>query len=127
NSFDELNTDLLNEKKWIKLKIENNYRSSEKFKKYKAEIHSINSIPVSKTNLLLYWKKENTPLHANDEVWIYTKISETEPPKNPHQFDYEKYLSRQQIHYVAYSDSVYHLENQGNTWRNQAAKFKSEI
>lgn len=127
NSFDELNSNLLNEKNWVKLKIENTYRSSEKFKKYKAEIHSIDSIAVPKTNLLLYWKKENPPLHADDEIWVYTKINETEPPKNPHQFDYRKYLSRQQIHYVTFSDSVYFLENPGNTWRNKATKFKSEI
>lgn len=127
NSHEKLNTDFLNEKKWVKLKIENTYRSSEKFRKYKAEVHSIDSISTSERKLLLYWKKENPPLHANDEIWIYAKISETEPPKNPHQFDYKKYLNRQQIHYISYSDSIYFLENQGNTWSNKAAKFKSEI
>lgn len=127
NSKEELNQNLLNEKKWVKLKIENTYRSSEKYRKYKAEILSIDSTPTSKTNLLLYWKKQNQQLHANDEVWIYAKIQETEPPRNPHQFDYKKYLSRQQIHYTSFSDSIYFVEHLGNTWSNKAAKFKSEI
>lgn len=127
NSKEELNSYLLNEKKWVKLKIENTYRSSEKYRKYKVEILSIDSISTEKTNLLLYWKKENQQLHANDEVWIYAKVQETEPPRNPHQFDYRKYLRRQQIHYTTFSDSVYFIENSGNTWSNKADKFKSEI
>ncbi|SMC71914.1 ComEC/Rec2 family competence protein [Moheibacter sediminis] len=127
NSKEELNSDLLNEKKWVKLKIENTYRSSEKYRKYKAEIIFADSISTQKTHLLLYWKKENQQLHANDKVWVYTKIHQTEPPKNPHQFDYQKYLSRQQIHYTSFSGSVYYIELVGNSWNNKAAKFKSEI
>lgn len=127
NYFEELNQNLLNEKKWIKLKIENTYRSSEKYRKYKAEIISIDSALTPKVNLLLYWKKENQQLHANDNVWIYGKIQKNEPPRNPHQFDYRKYLSQQQTHYTSFSDSIYHIEILGNTWSNKAAKFKSEI
>lgn len=127
NSHKELDQNLLNEKKWIKLKIENIYRSSEKYRKYKAGIICADSIPVSKAHLLLYWKKENEQLHADDEVWVYTKIQQTEPPKNPYQFDYKKYLSRQQVHYTSFSDSVYFIENQGNTRSNKVAKFKSDM
>lgn len=127
NSKEDLQESFLNEKKWVKLKIDNPYRSSEKYRKYKAEILAIDSASIQKTNLLLYWKKNNPQLHPNDEIWIYTKIKVCEAPKNPHQFDYKKYLSHQQIHYTTFSDSVFVIENFGNNWQNKSAKFKSEI
>src|SRR5690606_27665139 len=34
NSKEDLNQNLLNDKNWVKLKIENQYKSSEKFRKY---------------------------------------------------------------------------------------------
>lgn len=127
NSKQGLPENLLNEKKWVKLKIENSYRSSEKFKKYKAEILSVDSVTIWNSNLLLYWKKENPVLHPNDELWVYAKIQRAEPPKNPHQFDYKKYLNRQQIQYVSFSDSIFTIERFGNKWFNKASKFKTEI
>lgn len=113
-------------KEWVKLKIENPHRSSEKFRKYKAAILSRDSVSQVKTFALLYWDKENPPLNADDELWVYTKIRETESPKNPYQFDYKKYLSRQQIRYVLYTDSVYLIEKQGRNMYHHFTKFKSE-
>lgn len=126
-SLQGLSSPFLAEKEWTKLKIENTYRSSEKFRKYKAEILAIDSAAVRQSYLLLYWKKENPALHYNDEIWVYGKIRPTDPPKNPYQFDYKNYLSRQQIHYVLYSDSIFKIEKTGKSLYNHFAKFKSEI
>ena len=127
HSAKDLDPRFLAEKAWVKLKIEKPYRSSEKFRKYKAEMLAIDSFASDKNFVLLYWKKENQTLHAEDEIWVHTKIRKTEPPQNPHQFNYKKYLDRQQIHYVLYSDSVFVVEKQGNNIYNHVGKFKSDI
>lgn len=126
NFHNEINPNLLNEKKWIKVKVENTYRSSEKFRKYKTQVVSIDSFSLQRTHLLLYWRKHNPQLHPGDVVWINSEIRNTEPPKNPHQFNYKKYLSRLGIHYTTFAGDEFLIEENTSNWNKNVSEFKSE-
>ncbi len=107
NSFQTLSASQLNSEVFVKLEINEIYKPSVKFRKYKARILQIDSTR-NENHVLLYWKRENAELFPQDEVWLKAKIIPTPKPLNPHQFDYAKWLRRQNIHYTVFSDTVYY-------------------
>lgn len=109
----------------LKIEIEESYKSSEKFRKYKAKIVQIDKIPTS-NHVLLYWRKENAELYPQDEVWLHAKIIPTQKPMNPHQFDYAKWLKRQKIHYTLFSDTIYQKTKSGNSIAFKTSHYKRE-
>src|SRR5690606_24370926 len=111
----------------LQLKIKEIYKPSDKFYKYKAEIQSVDSVSVSNSNCLLYWKKEFRKLLPGDELWTQSKITKTQKPLNPHQFDYAEYLKRQGISYVIFADSVHIVSRNESSFHLVTAKFKREI
>lgn len=108
NSYQPLSETQIDNEVLVQLEIEDIYKPSAKFRKYKAEIIQIDS-SRNENHVLLYWKRENPELFPKDKVWLRTKIYPTSKPLNPHQFDYAKWLRRQNIHYTVFSDTVYHL------------------
>lgn len=60
-------------------------------------------------------------LRYGDRLWIRAAIRPTEPPKNPHVFDYRLYLHYQNIHYQAFvKDSAFGVLSGGHghgLWR----------
>jgi competence protein ComEC len=48
--------------------------------------------------------KEGT-IHYGDRITAHLRINPTDPPKNPHAFDYQRYLHFQNIHYQAFAKS----------------------
>ncbi|MFN0213372.1 MAG: ComEC/Rec2 family competence protein [Saprospiraceae bacterium] len=70
-------------------------------------------------NLMLFLDigSPNDSIRYGDRLGIQAKISPTEPPKNPHAFDYARYLHFQNIHYQAFvkPDSLTILSS-GNGW-----------
>ena len=127
NEYTPLNESLIGKEVLIKLKIEETYRSSEKYKKYKAKILQIDSFPSTKTNVLLYLKKENNDVYTNDELWILSKIYPTQKSLNPHQFDYSDYLKRQKIYYTLFSDSILLKEKSGQGFLYFCSQLKKSI
>lgn len=107
----------------VKLQIEEIYRPSAKFRKYKAKILQIDSL-ISNNYVLLYWRKENQELYPNDEIWLPAEILPTQKPLNPHQFDYSKWLRRQKIHYTIFSDTVYEKIKSGNSIAFKTSVYK---
>jgi len=122
-----LHPHFLNGNHLIKLKIDDTYKPSEKFKKFKAEIVSVDTVSVSENYALLYWKKQNPDLFPGDEIRVYSNLNLTQKTLNPYQFDYAKYLKRQGIGYVIFTDSVYYKEKTGKSFFHQTAEFKREI
>jgi competence protein ComEC len=59
--------------------------------------------------VLMYFEKDSTALQLEygDLLMIQTRISPTEPPGNPHQFNYKKFLANSGVYHQAYvrSDS----------------------
>ncbi len=125
NSYQPISASQLNSEVFVQLEIEEIYKPSVKFRKYKAKILQIDSTR-NKNHVLLYWKRENAELFPKDEVWIRAKISPTQKPLNPHQFDYAQWLRRQNIRYIIFSDTVYHQPIY-NTSYFQFSKYKRKV
>ena len=123
NSFHPIPHYQIEKESWIKLEIKETYKPSAKFRKYKARILQIDST-YSENYALLYWKRENQELFSQDEIWINTKIIQNKKPLNPHQFDYSKWLGRQNIHYTIFSDTVYWKEKTGNSIASKTSQYK---
>lgn len=62
------------------------------------------SLRACSGNVLLFL--EPTPdaerLRYGDRLWVQATIRPTEPPKNPHALDYQRYLHFQNLHYQAF-------------------------
>ena len=70
---------------------------------------------------IIYLQKsdESRQLQYGDQLYVFARFNEVEPPKNPHQFDYGKYLRRQNIYHQAYfPQSDWHF-----TGKNEASPF----
>lgn len=95
--------------------------------KLPVRVEAIGASPDSLTaatgNLLLFLDitPETQALRYGDRVGIRATVRPTEPPKNPHVFDYGRYLHFQGIHFQAFvkSDSIVALSSgHGNVvWR----------
>ena len=125
NSYEPIPSQKLGKDSNLKLKIEEIYRPSAKFRKYKARILQIDSLRAN-NYILLYWRKENQELYPNDEIQIQAEILPTQKPLNPHQFDYSKWLRRQKIHYTIFSDTVYEKIKSGNSIAFKTSVYKRE-
>ena len=55
-------------------------------------------------SILLYFEKDSASctLKYGDLVYFSTRVNPTEPPPNPHQFNYKKYLAHSGIYHQAY-------------------------
>ena len=125
NVFQPISQNQLEKEVFVKLHIQDIYKPSQKFRKYKAQILQIDTSSHS-NSALLYWKRENEELFPSDEIWLRTKIFPTQKPLNPHQFDYAKWLNRQNIRYVIFSDTVFQ-KSYGKPSFFQFAKYKRKI
>lgn len=111
----------------LKLKIIKDFRSSENFYKYKAEIISIDTSNFSNSYVLLYVKKNNVKLFNDDEIWIKSTLLNNQKPLNFHQFDYSKYLERKKIHYSTFVDTIHYRKINKNSINYFTSKFKDKI
>lgn len=70
------------------LKIIYNSNSTDKYTNYIAK-------DIETTDLiLLHLKPQQQILYPSDEIIIYGQKTKIQPPLNPYQFDYERYLNR---------------------------------
>lgn len=66
--------------------------------KYLFEISSVNKKPASGTLLVTLPKDSTgTKLHIGDALFIYSDVQEVAPPASPYQFDYRRYMARQNV------------------------------
>ncbi|WP_128331852.1 ComEC/Rec2 family competence protein [Apibacter sp. HY039] len=82
--------------------VEEQNNSSEKFRKYTAEVQSISSnnkkiVTEGKVLLLLDKALYKSVLTLGDEYVLTAKLKDPQGSLNPHQFDYKKYLERNYI------------------------------
>jgi len=59
--------------------------------------------------VVLYFQKDSTlrNCRVGDKFMVNTKLSFIEPPKNPYQFNYEKFMKRKGIFLTGYVGSIY--------------------
>jgi len=104
---------------WVKIEEQKN--SNDKNRKYYAEIESVSHenrlIQTSgKALLLLDKRKFDSVLILGNRYQMLAKIREISPPKNPHQFDYQKFLNRQGIRRTATVEKILSQEAHSSLW-----------
>lgn len=127
NQYTPIPESMLNQPHKLLVEIKENYRSSAKFKKYKVQLLQIDTIQIPKTYVLLYWDKSFENLFYGEQIWIEASIRPNEKPKNQHQFDYRKYLARQQIHYTIYTKENYLSKITSNHILRKTTQYKAQI
>jgi competence protein ComEC len=62
---------------------------------------------VAQGKIIAYFKKHNSAgkIKAGQTLSLQTQLVEIEPPRNPGEFDYKRYLYNRQIYHVAFVDS----------------------
>ncbi len=74
-----------------------------KYNKYFISVSNFND-SVADGKLLLYVPKANLkPLHAGDEIWLNASVYPVPKAFNPYQFDYSKYLEKQNVFHQIYT------------------------
>ncbi len=101
------------------------YEAPSKGAKMKIPVHveamgsSPDSLQVAVGNVMLFLELSTfaDSIQYGDRLGFQATVRSTEPPKNPHAFDYKRYLHFQNIHHQAFvkTDSLLRL-SEGNGW-----------
>lgn len=116
------------ESQLLQLKLIDIYKPSEKYAKYKTKV--IKSIDPSLigNNLLLYVKKSQPILHAQDHIITSAKLYEIPSAKNPHAFDYKRFMGFKGLHLQAFCDTIFRTEHPTQfSFSHLVSKFKQTI
>lgn len=96
-----------NQKYWVSGKVIN-LPTTKNTTKIELEIQKIgtavDSLETATGKLLCYLEADtfSKSLTYGDNILFQTFVNATEPPKNPHQFDYKQFLKYKKIHFQAY-------------------------
>lgn len=94
-SFEESNS--------IRAIVTTTLKPNEKYHKYFISLSHFND-SVASGKLLLYVPKSNIEtLHSGDEIWLNSTIYPIPKAFNPYQFDYSKYLEKQNVFHQIYT------------------------
>ena len=134
-SFEDYNRNVLLEispveNSIIKVDINKVLKSTDKYFKYKTKITEVSVAEDSilrNQNLLLYIPKRFQENFVGQELWLRGNISAIEIPKNPHQFDYKKYMLWDRVGVQMFSDSVLMIGNPKNSLNYELSVFKSNL
>ena len=95
NSFEESNS--------ITAIVTTTLKSNDKYHKYFISLSHFND-SIASGKLLLYVPKSNIEtLHSGDEIWLNSTIYPIPKAFNPYQFDYSKYLEKQNVFHQIYA------------------------
>ena len=127
-NYESLNMEKITEKQiWI-AEIKELPREREKSFKVIAKLYAVNDSSYWITKkVLLYFQKDSTiqKWKVGDKVMINTKLSFLEPPRNPYQFNYEKFMKRKGIRLTGYIGNQHwtYLEGEKNISIKRYASF----
>lgn len=94
-SFEESNS--------IRAIVTTTLKPNEKYYKYFISLSHFND-SIASGKLLLYVPKSNIEtLHSGDEIWLNSTIYPIPKAFNPYQFDYSKYLEKQNVFHQIYT------------------------
>lgn len=92
--FEELNS--------IRAIVTTSLKTNFKYNKYFIEIQTFNDT-IASGKMLLYVSKSNKKLSAGEEIYLNAAIYPIPKAFNPYQFDYAKYLEKQDIKHQIYA------------------------
>jgi competence protein ComEC len=94
-SFEESNS--------IRAIVTTTLKPNEKYNKYFISLSRFND-SIASGKLLLYVPKANLEtLHSGDEIWLNASVYPVPKAFNPYQFDYSKYLEKQNVFHQIYT------------------------
>lgn len=95
-SFEETNS--------IRAIITTTLKPNEKYNKYFVTLSHFND-SIASGKILLYVPKTNhETLHSGDEIWLNNAVYPIPKAFNPYQFDYSKYLEKQNVFHQIYTN-----------------------
>lgn len=103
------------------LVLDNKYKSTSKYYKYKAK--NLTNDRVG----LVHIPIDSINYYPQDTLIIYGKTYPLTSVKNPYQFDYAAYLRRQNIDHTIYVNHVLKHKSNHNSWKKFTVKSKDEI
>ena len=97
--------------------------------KYITSVESINGTKVSGKILMNVRKDSVLKLEVDNRIYVSSKLIEPSLPKNPFQFDYQKYLKKQNINHQVYTSfgGLLKLENRNFSFQGLAYNFRGSI
>jgi competence protein ComEC len=94
-SFEETNS--------IRAIVTTTLKPNEKYNKYFITLSHFNDSIASGKILLYVPKASNETLHSGDEIWLNNAVYPIPKAFNPYQFDYSKYLKKQNVFHQIYT------------------------
>ncbi|MCW1148090.1 ComEC/Rec2 family competence protein [Flavobacterium lacisediminis] len=94
-SFEETNS--------IRAIVSTTLKPNEKYNKYFITLSHFNDTIASGQLLLYVPKTNNETLHSGDEIWLNNAVYPIQKTFNPYQFDYSKYLEKQNVFHQIYT------------------------
>lgn len=105
---------------WIEIVVREKLKSSPQNNRYIVYVQKINHQSLEGKILITIPKSNNTKeIIVGHRLRFKTKLTKTEKPKNPNQFDYSAYLKNKQIYAQAYvnpEDVFYHKTLSKDIW-----------
>lgn len=95
-SFEETNS--------IRAIVSTTLKPNEKYNKYFITLSHFNDSIASGQLLLYVPKTNNETLHCGDEIWLNNAVYPVPKAFNPYQFDYSKYLEKQNVFHQIYTN-----------------------
>lgn len=118
---DRNNLDTEENSKIYHLVLDNKYKSTAKYYKFKSKNLTNNHYG------LLHIPIDSVTYYPKDTLIIFGKTHPLATAKNPYQFDYSKYLNRQNIDHLIYAEHVLKHKSNHNHWKKFTVKSKDEI
>lgn len=123
-------THFINGENKMVLVVNKKLKSTNYYDKYFANISQLDSNKTIGT-ILLNIKKDsliNNQANVGDKIYVQTQLKEINKPLNPYQFDYRKYLEKQQIHHqITTHKTAYYLLKRNNTLNSVLHNFRNKI
>ncbi|MQP24563.1 DUF4131 domain-containing protein [Flavobacterium sp. LMO8] len=94
-SFEETNS--------IRAIVTTTLKPNEKYNKYFITLSHFNDSIASGKILIYVPKANNKTLHSGDEIWLSNAVYPIPKAFNPYQFDYSKYLEKQNVFHQIYA------------------------
>ena len=128
-NFNVLNLPELTEaRQLLQFEVETNLRSSAKYNKYIVQPINGANEELLDQKFLIYIRRSQPYLHVKDRFWTYGKVQLIDGPKNPHQFDYKRYMGMKGVGLQIFADTVTLIDHPANfSFSHHISEFKSEI
>ncbi|WP_420604015.1 ComEC/Rec2 family competence protein [Flagellimonas sp.] len=122
-------TDLKTQKMW-EIKVREVLKPNPFSQRYVVEVLSLEKKHAS-GKILLNIPTDSTSkkLKVDDELFLFAKVENINPPLNPHQFDYKDFLKKQGVYHQIRIKATQLLpkENPSSTLMGMASNFREDI